>query len=128
MKKLKSVLFYLFSAYFAYIFIKHGYLKFDPEGFWAPAFTERWGYGLVFMYFIGICEFTGGISLLIPKVAKYGAALLAVVMLGALITRIVFGTGIDDVITIFFNMVCLMYISIERGIEEDISRLRKKTI
>jgi len=76
------------------------------------------------MYFIGVCEFAGGISLLIPRVAKYGALLLAIVMLGAVITRIVFGTSIDDVITILFNLVWLMYISLERGIEEDINRLR----
>lgn len=124
MKSLKSILFYLFSGYFAYMFIKHGYLKFDPEGFWSGAFIERWGYGLVFMYFIGVCEFMGGISLLIPRFAKYGAFLLSIVMFGAVITRIVFGTSIDDVISILFNMVALLYISVERGIGEDFNKIR----
>ncbi len=125
MKTFKSVLFYLISMYFAWMFIKHGWLKFDPEGFWSGAFVKRWGYGLTFMYFIGVCEFAGGISLLIPRIAKYGALLLAMVMLGAMATRITFGTGIDDVISIAFNMFALLYISFERGIEKDLARLKK---
>lgn len=125
MERLKQILLYLISLYFAYMFIKHGYLKFDPEGFWAPAFVERWGYGLIFMYFIGVCEFLGGISLLIPKISKYGALLLSIVMLGAMITRITFGTSYDDVISIAFNMVTLLYISLERGIGDDLKKIKK---
>ena len=126
MKKLQPVLLYLISAYFAYRFIYHGYLKFDPEGFWSGAFIEKWGYGLYFMFFIGLCEFLGGISLLIPRIARYGAFLLAVIMLGALFTRIIFGTSIDDAVTIAFNMVALLYISIERGIEKDFRKLTSR--
>lgn len=125
MENIKKVLLYLISAYFAYMFIKHGYLKFDPEGFWAPAFTNTWGYGIVFMYFIGFCEFAGGLTLLVPKIAKYGALLLAIVMFGAMLTRIIFGTSLDDVITIVFNMITLLYVSIERGIGTDLARLKK---
>ena len=60
---------------------------------------------------------------MIPRIARYGALLLAVVMLGAAITRIVFGTSVDDVVSIAFNMVALLYISIERGIDKDIRKL-----
>lgn len=125
-KKLKQILLFLISAYFAYTFIYHGYLKFDPEGFWSSAFIKRWGYGLYFMYFIGVCEFCGGIALLISRIARYGAMLLALVMLGAVITRVVFGTSIDDVISILFNMVTLSYIALERGIMQDISKVLKR--
>ena len=128
MTKLKKVLLYLIGLYFAQIFIQHGWMKFDPEGFWSGAFVKRWGYGLAFMYFIGVLEFIGGLVLLIPlpKVSRYGAFVLCLVMIGALITRIVFGTSINDVISISFNALALFYISIQNGIQEDFQRLKLK--
>lgn len=119
---LKNILLFLMSANYANIFIKNGWAKFDAEGFWSGAFIDRWGYGLYFMYFIGVLEFLGGIGILIPKANKYAAFTLAVVMLGAVITRIVFGTSIDDVIWILFTMVTLFYISIEKGIEAELKK------
>ncbi len=119
MKLFKQILLYLISANLAYLYIQHGWMKFDPEGFWSTAFIERWGYGKYFMYFIGVLEFGGGIALLIPRAWRYGAAVLAIVMLGALATRLIFGTSIDDVIYIAGNMVLLLYISIVRGIGKD---------
>ena len=65
----------------------------------------------------------GDITLLIPRFARYGAFLLALIMLGAMLTRITFGTSVDDVVSIAFNMVTLLYISIERGLEKDLIRL-----
>ncbi len=114
------------SANFAYTFIQHGWYKFDPDGFWSGAFIDRWGYGLYFMYFIGVLEFTGGIAILLPGISRYGALTLSVVMLGAVITRLIFGTSIDDVIYIVFSMVTMLYISIERGIGTDFQKLRSR--
>lgn len=122
MKVFRKVLLFLISAYFANTYIQHGWEKFDAEGFWSTAFIERWGYGLYFMYFIGVLEFLGGIAILIPKANKYGAFILAVVMCGAMITRIVFGTSIDDVIWIAFSMITLLYLSLEYGMDEELPR------
>jgi len=36
------VLVFLFLLNFTIMFVKNGYRKFDPEGFWSGAF-ERWG-------------------------------------------------------------------------------------
>lgn len=116
----KRVLLFLMSVNFANTFIQHGWEKFDAEGFWSTAFIERWGYGLYFMYFIGVLEFLGGIAILIPKVNKYGAFLLAAVMLGAAITRIVFGTSLDDVIWIVFSMTTLLYLSLAYGMDKEL--------
>ena len=85
-----------------------------------------WGYGIGFMYFIGVCELAGGLILLVPRVTKYGAMLLAIVMLGAFVTRIVFGTSLDDVISIAFNMVMLLYISLEGGIVKNFETLLRR--
>ncbi len=43
----------------------------------------RYGYGIAFMYFIGLCEVAGAIGLFIEKTAKYAALGLAIIMLGA---------------------------------------------
>ena len=98
MKAFKQVLLYLISLNLAYLYIQHGWMKFDPEGFWSSAFINKWGYGEYFMYFIGFLEFGGGIALLIPRAWRYGSFVLALVMLGALGTRLIFGTSMDDVI------------------------------
>ena len=118
----KRILLFLMSANFANTYIQHGWEKFDADGFWSTAFIERWGYGLYFMYFIGLLEFVGGIAILIPKANKYGAFVLAVVMLGAVITRIVFGTSIDDVVWILFSMVTLLYLSLTYGMDAELKR------
>ncbi|WP_370087104.1 DoxX family protein [Ekhidna sp.] len=122
MTNLKKVLLFLMSAYFANTYITHGWEKFDADGFWSTAFIERWGYGLYFMYFIGVLEFLGGIGILLPKANKYAAFTLAVVMLGAMITRVVFGTSVDDVIWIAFSMVTLLYLSLAYGMGEELER------
>ena len=124
MKLFKQILLYLISLNLAVLYIQHGWMKFDPEGFWSKAFIERWGYGEFFMYFIGVLEFGGGIALLIPRAWRYGAAILAVVMLGALVTRLIFGTSVDDVVYIAGNMVLLTYIAIVRGFDKDLMRFR----
>ncbi|WP_436516300.1 DoxX family protein [Ekhidna sp. To15] len=126
MNVFKKVLLFLMSANFANTFIQHGWEKFDAEGFWSTAFIERWGYGLYFMYFIGVLEFLGGIAILIPKVNKYGAFVLATVMLGAASTRIIFGTSLDDVIWILFSMVTLLYISFAYGMDKELTYYYKK--
>lgn len=125
-KNIKKVLLFLISANFAWIFLKNGWAKFDAEGFWSGAFIERWGYGLYFMYFIGLLEFLGGIGILLPKINKFAAFTLAVVMLGAVITRLVFGTSLDDVIWIGSTMVTLLYIALEKGIGDVFIQVRNK--
>ncbi|MEO9484539.1 MAG: DoxX family protein [Ekhidna sp.] len=119
----KKILLFLMSANYASTFIQNGWAKFDADGFWSSAFIERWGYGLYFMYFIGVLEFLGGIGILIPKANKYAAFTLATVMLGAMITRIVFGTSMTDVIWIAFTMVTLLYISLVYGMDSEFKRL-----
>ena len=47
---------------------------------------ESWGYPLWFMYVVGMWEVIGGVLLLMPSVRFYGALLLTVDMLGAVIT------------------------------------------
>ena len=48
---------------------------------WVVKFA-RWGYPNWFPFAIGSLELLGAILLLIPRVAKYGASILGVVMVG----------------------------------------------
>ncbi|MCH8123986.1 MAG: DoxX family protein [Bacteroidetes bacterium] len=86
-----SLLLWIVGASYAETFIKNGFRKFNPEGFWSHSFLETWGFPLWFMYFIGVLEFVSGILLLVPKLRPWGSGVLAVVMLGALVTRSIFG-------------------------------------
>lgn len=109
---IRRILFFLFALNFSYMFVQHGYFKFDPEGFWSSSF-EKWGYPFWFMVFIGVLEFGGGIAILIPRIASYGGLVLAVVMLGALITRLIHGTSHVDVIALVSYIVSMLIITFE---------------
>jgi len=49
---------------------------------------EKFGYSDGFCVFIGIAEIAGGIGLLVPRLAMWAAAGLAVIMAGAVYTHI----------------------------------------
>ena len=53
----------------------------------AAASFEGWGYPGWFSYLVGATEMSGGIGLLIPKLAKWAAIGLILVMLGAVYTE-----------------------------------------
>ena len=67
-----------------------GLPKILGHGGWATRF-ERWGYPGGFVVVIGVVEVAGALMLLIPRLAALGAAVLAVVMLGATATHLVHG-------------------------------------
>ena len=82
------------GAYLAWMYVEMGWVKFDPEGFWTPAF-ERWGYPTWLRLLVGFIETAGGVMLVIPWLASYGATGLALVMIGAWITRLNDGRLVD---------------------------------
>ena len=111
---IQPILLWLMALYFAETFISNGIKKFDPEGFWAKPFA-RWGYPVWFTYFIGVLETVGGVLLLVPKFRYIGGLTLAVVMLGAIITRAIHGIGLDDATYMTFAMVTMWYMSTHLG-------------
>lgn len=104
-----SVLLWIVAVSFAEMFIKNGFRKFDSEGFWSHSFLETWGFPLWFMYFIGVLEFVSGILLLVPRLRHWGSGVLAVVMLGALVTRSIFGAingiPLEDAYNFFSDVI-----------------------
>ncbi len=71
------------------IFVLLGVMKFrDPT--WVRSFA-RWGYPDGFYLVVGALEVAGGLAVLVPSLASYGALLLMAVMTGAALTHLVHG-------------------------------------
>jgi len=61
---------------------------------WSVKFIN-WGYPGWFLIAVGSLELLGGALLLIPKLAKYAAIVLAVIMVGAGYTHLANGEGLQ---------------------------------
>jgi putative oxidoreductase len=64
------------------MFLMAGSAKFTSGEMWAGMFAG-WGYPAWFAYFIGAVEVGAALALLVPALAAYAAAVIAVVMIGA---------------------------------------------
>ena len=62
-----------------------GAAKFLQADRWRELFTG-WGYPPWFSVVVGVIEVAGAVGVLVPQLASYGATLLGVVMLAALLT------------------------------------------
>ena len=74
----------------AVVFVLTGVDKFlpGPSKSWIEIFNQI-GFGQWFRYFTGIIEMVGGVLFLIPAATTAGAAILAVTMVGAMLTQAV---------------------------------------
>ncbi len=102
---------WLLGLYLARMYVEMGWIKFDPEGFWTGAF-ERWGYPPWLRIGVGVAEVAGGIALVVPWIASYGAAVVAAVMAGAWATRAGDGRW-TDVLWISLYLGALAWIGFE---------------
>jgi uncharacterized membrane protein YphA (DoxX/SURF4 family) len=84
------------GLYLARMYVQMGWIKFDPNGFWTKAFA-RWGYPVWMRWLVGVIEVSGGILILVPWVASYGAMALCLVMTGAFVTRMRDARYVDSV-------------------------------
>jgi putative oxidoreductase len=74
---------------FGALFVVLGSAKFgDPS--WVRKFAD-WGYPDGFYMVVGVFEIAGGLMVLVPRVASYGALVIATVMIGAALTHLVHG-------------------------------------
>jgi len=71
------------------IFVGIGCEKVFPwrGSYWIKMFTDI-GFGLWFMYLTGAIQITGGLLMILPRTAMFGAALLACTMIGAILTHL----------------------------------------
>jgi uncharacterized membrane protein YphA (DoxX/SURF4 family) len=80
------VLLWALTIVLALIYLRTGVPKLTGSQAWVRMF-EGWGYPDWLRLGVGGVEVAGAVLLLIPRTAVYGAAVLGVVMLGALYTH-----------------------------------------
>ncbi len=74
--------------------------------FGAPQTQQLWG-STGLRLFVGVCEVTGAIALLVPRLAFWGSALLALVMLGAIYPYIAQGLSLTNLFALLLVVVII---------------------
>lgn len=82
----KEVLLWAVTIFLALVCLRSGLTKLPGDGFWVRDF-QRWGYPGWFRLAVALAELASFALLLIPRLASIGAALFAVVMVGAIYTH-----------------------------------------
>jgi putative oxidoreductase len=104
----RAVVVWILSILTALLLVAAGLPKILGQGGWVARF-ERWGYPAGFVLVIGVVEVVGALMLLIPRVAALGAAILAVVMLGATATHLLHGETPRIAVTL---VLCAAFVAI----------------
>ena len=81
MEKARKIALWVLQILLTVLFANVGWIKLSSPG-WPKTFRE-WGYPEHFYVVVGVVEMLGGLSLLIPRAAGYGAPAVMVIMLGA---------------------------------------------
>lgn len=82
----RLVIRWILCVLLAFVFVMVGGMKLLGKPIMVQEFNQV-GLGQWFRYFTGTLEVVGGVGLLIPKFSRWGALLLVVVMVGALIAH-----------------------------------------
>ena len=85
-----DIVLWIFALFLAWVFIRQGVAKFSDTSGWAQAFRV-WHYPVWFRILIGVLETSAALLLLTRRTAFAGAAIIMVVMLGAMGTHIYWG-------------------------------------
>lgn len=75
---------------------------------------RNWGFPDKFYLVIGILELLGAIGLLIPRIASYAASGLIMLMIGAAVTHLVNGEGLQVLRPIIFMMLLALIVYLRR--------------
>lgn len=84
---LRVVLGWILCVLLALVFLLAGGIKLLSKPVTVQEFNQV-GLGQWFRYFTGALEVTGAVCILIPKVSRWGALLLALVMVGAIVAHL----------------------------------------
>jgi uncharacterized membrane protein YphA (DoxX/SURF4 family) len=82
MRRARLAAAWLLGLYLAQLYLRMGWGKFGGDASWTVAFAE-WGYPAWFRVLVGVIEVVGGLALVIPWTASYGAIAVSLVMMGA---------------------------------------------
>jgi len=84
----------------AIVYVGIGCEKVFPwrDSYWVKMFAEI-GFGQWFMYLTGTIQIIGGLLMILPRTALFGAALLACTMIGAILTHLfLLNTGVGGAV------------------------------
>lgn len=88
----RSVSTWIVTVFLGLMFIAAGIGKFQMSEAFAARF-QAWGYPAWLSPIVGAAELVGGLLVLLPFTATYGATLIAIIMVGAVYTHLVSGIG-----------------------------------
>lgn len=103
----KTIVGWILSLLLAASFLSGGYPKLDPNAAMVERF-EAWGYSAGFARLTGVLEMLGGLLVLIPGLAAYGAVILCMVMIGAVYTHLSTGIGSPAFALVYLVMAALL--------------------
>lgn len=83
---------WLMTLMLVFVFSTQGFAKFSASSGWAAAFAH-WGYPVWFRVLIGVLEVLAAVLLVWPRTAPAGAAIVLVIMLGAMGTHLIKDNG-----------------------------------
>ena len=112
----KEVVLWIVTLLLTLVCLRSGLMKMPGvpgEQFWARDFA-RWGYPGWFTVVVGLTELASGAVLLVPRVAGYGAAAFAVVMLGAIFTHATHNESVRLPFNVFLLMLSLVILFARR--------------
>ena len=89
MRRLQWILVWVLQILLAALFAIQGVIKLAGSPRWVARF-RAWGYPEHFYLFVGVLELAGGVLLLFPRLAKFGALTLFIVMLAAAATHVIY--------------------------------------
>ena len=84
---------------------------------------EGWGYPIIFMYFIGLCEVAGAIGLWLRRFSYAAKVCILLLMAGAVLTHLVFdgvGEAVAPIILIILTAVALALHRKERDTNDEL--------
>jgi uncharacterized membrane protein YphA (DoxX/SURF4 family) len=90
-RRMQKIIGWILSVLLAALFVFAAIGKLTAQAMVVTMF-HQFGYTRWFMTFVGILELIAGIAILVPRTAVWGAALMMVIMVGAIVTEVVHGT------------------------------------
>lgn len=114
--KLARILHLVLRILLSLAFLAAGLPKFLPQSGWRERFAG-WGYPAWFVLVIGALEVAGVIGLWVPRTCRTAMALLAVIMVGAILTNLThppIGQALRPIL--FLLLVVVLWRLRERGL------------
>ncbi len=111
--KYKSIVSWVLQVLLALLFVaaSAGKLTSNPA---VLEMFERWGFPDGFHLVIGALELLGGLGLLIPRTAGYAAGGLIGIMIGAALTHLLSGEGLQVLRPLLFMALLAVVVSLRR--------------